>query len=128
MPNRKDADVVGGWRGQYNFRDQVGPQESSPEENHGRRDDEPRRCDPLHRVNYFIIERKVIDEQYWNSGARIENKWRPARPAVDSNLVDAEGEKIRAEQTFRLAFSFLFAVCRRHARNYCAPPPLCPRL
>src|SRR5258708_27975607 len=34
MPNRKDADVVGCWRGQDSFSDQVGLQKSSPQENH----------------------------------------------------------------------------------------------
>ena len=128
MPNRKDADVVGRWRGQDDFRDQVRFQESSPEENHCCRDDEPRCCDPLHRVNHLVIERKVIDEENGNSRARIKDKWRPARPAVDSDLVDAEGEKIRAKYTFSLEFGFAFAVFWRHAGNYCAPPPLCPRL
>src|ERR1700692_4557284 len=109
MPYRKDADVVGRWRGQNNFRDQVGFQKPSPKENHYRRDNEPRCCDPLHRVNHFVIERKVIDQQYWNAGARIENKWRPSRPAVDSDLVDAEGEKINAEKTLSLGVGLAVA-------------------
>lgn len=98
MPNRKDADVVGSWRGQYNFRNQVGPQQFSPEENERRSDDEPRCGDPLHRVNHLVIEGKVVDQQHGNPGARIENERRPARPAVDTDLIDAKDEKIRAEQ------------------------------
>ena len=106
MPDCKDADVVGRWRGQDKFRDQIGLQESSPEENHSRRDDEPRGRDPLHRIDHLVIERKVIDEEDWNSGARIEDKWRASRPAVDADLVDAEGKKISPEQSFSLRFGF----------------------
>jgi hypothetical protein len=123
MPDCKDADVVGRGRGQDKFRDQIGLQESSPEENHSRRDDQPRGRDPLHRIDHLVIERKVIDEEDGNSGARIEDKWRASGPAVYADLVDAEGEKICAEQTFWLGFEFLFAVRWHRSGNYGALRP-----
>lgn len=90
--DRKNANIVGGRRSKNDFRDYVGLQELSAKENHRRQKNQPRRRTPFHRINDLIIKGKVIDKQDRYSGAGIENKGRSARPAVDSDLVDAEGE------------------------------------
>ena len=128
MPDGQNADVVCRGRSQNNFHDQISLQKSSAKENHCRRDDQPCCGDPLHRINHFVVKRKMIDKQNGDSGPRIEDKRRPARPEIYSNLVDAKREKIRAEQAFCLLLGFVFAFCGRHAGNYCAPPHVCPRL
>ena len=108
MPDCKNTNVVSRRCRQNDFRNQVSLQKSSPEENHCGRNDEPRCRDPLHRINHFVIESKMVDQQNRNSRARVKNKWRPAGLAVNSDLVDAQSKKIRAEQVFWSRFAFCF--------------------
>ena len=85
--NSKDADVVRRGRGKHDFRDHVSDQQSASEKNHRRGNNEPGRGDPLYRIDHLVVERKVIDQQNRNSGSRIEDERRPARPAIDSDLI-----------------------------------------
>jgi hypothetical protein len=109
VPDRKDANIIGCRRCQNHFCDEVSFQKSSAKENHGGREDEPCRRDPFHRINHFVVECKIVDQQNRDSRARIQNKRRPAGPAVDSDLVDAQSKEIRAEQAFRSRYPF--CVC-----------------
>ncbi len=96
--DRKNANIVSGRRRQNSFRDQVGFQELSAKENHRRQENQPGRRDPLHRVDDFVVESKVINEENRYSGAWIEDKRGAARPAVDSDLVYAQREQVCAEK------------------------------
>jgi hypothetical protein len=110
MPDGKHADVVGRRRCQQDFRDQIGLDQFPAEKNHGRSDHQPRRRGPLDRVNHLVIEGKVIDQQDRNSGPRVQNKWRPAGPAVNPDLINAQSEEIQAEQAVSVLSGF--SVCR----------------
>src|SRR6202035_4461772 len=107
MPHRQDANVIGRWRSQNNFRYQISLQEFSAKENHCRGNNEPGCGNPFLGINRFVVESEAIDEQHGDSGARIKNKWRSARPAVNSDLIGAKRKKIRAEQTLSLRFGIL---------------------
>jgi len=124
MPHRQDANVIGRWRSQNDFRYQISLQEFSAKENHCRGNNEPGCGNPFHGINRFVVERKVIDGQHGNSGARIEDKWRSARPAINSDLIGAKREKICAEQAFSLRLRFL--VCNHRIwRGIIVLLPLC---
>jgi len=127
VPNRQNTDVVGGRRSQNNLGGQIRIQESPAKEDHRRRKDQPSRRKPLHGVNRFVVEREVIDQQDGNSRARIKDERRPARPAINSNLVEAESEKICAEQPLALRFGFGLTLCGRHGGNYGVLHTTCPR-
>ena len=92
MRNRQHANIIGGWRGQQKFRNQIGFQKFSAKENHRRQENQPSRRDPLHRINNFVIKRRMVDEENGNSRAGIEEEGKPARPAVDRDLIEAQSE------------------------------------